>query len=198
MTAIAAANHLQRFLRHVARSSDAAMVVLLMVAMAVMILPLPTMLIDALIAWNIGVSVLILIVAIYLPHPLAFSTLPAVILTATLFRLATEVAVTRLILVQVDAGEIVRAFGNFVVSRQLRRRRGHLPHPHARPVHRDHQGLRARRRGRGALHPGRDARQADVASTPICAPAHIDQREARRRRQSLERRASSSARWTAR
>ncbi len=87
-----------------------------MVAMAVMILPLPTMLIDALIAWNIGVSVLILIVAIYLPHPLAFSTLPAVILTATLFRLATEVAVTRLILVQVDAGEIVQAFGDFVVS----------------------------------------------------------------------------------
>src|SRR5688572_3158868 len=116
MTAIAAANHVQRFLRHVARSSDVAMVVLLMVAMAVMILPLPTMLIDALIAWNIGVSVQILIVAIYLPHPLAFSTLPAVILTATLFRLATEVAVTRLILVQVDAGEIVQAFGDFVVS----------------------------------------------------------------------------------
>ncbi len=116
MTAIAATNWIQHFLSHAARSSGAAMVVLLMVAMTVMILPLPTVLIDALIAWNIGASVLILIVAIYLPHPLAFSTLPTVILTATLFRLATEVAVTRLILVQVDAGEIVKAFGDFVVS----------------------------------------------------------------------------------
>src|SRR5688500_8369001 len=116
MTAIAAANHLQRFLRHVARPSDVAMVVLLMVAVAVMILPLPTMLIDALIAWNTRVAVLILIVAIYPPPPLALSTPPAVILPAALFRLATEGAVTRLILVQVDAGEIVQAFGDFVVS----------------------------------------------------------------------------------
>src|SRR6185369_13852135 len=54
-----------------------------------------------------------------LPRPLAFSSLPAVILTATLFRLATEIAVTRLILVQVDAGNIVRAFGDFVVSGQV-------------------------------------------------------------------------------
>ena len=95
------------------------MVALLMLAVAVMILPLPTFLIDALIAWNIGASTLILVVVVYLPQPLAFSSLPAVILTATLFRLATEIAVTRMILVQVDAGNIVRAFGDFVVSGQV-------------------------------------------------------------------------------
>lgn len=120
MTSLAASDHaVRRFLQRISRSGDMAMVIMLMVAMAVMILPLPTPLIDGLIAWNIGASILVLVVVVYLPQPLAFSTLPAVILTATLFRLATEVAVTRMILVQVDAGEIVRAFGDFVVSGQV-------------------------------------------------------------------------------
>ena len=107
---------LQRFLVAVSTRSDLAVVVMMVVAIAVMILPLPTTLIDVLIACNIGMSVMVLMVAVYLDRPIKFSTLPAVILISTLFRLATEVAVTRVVLVDADAGDIVRAFGDFVVS----------------------------------------------------------------------------------
>ena len=109
-------DRLQRFLLRVSARSDLAIVVMMVVAIAVMILPLPTPLIDLLIALNIGTSVMVLMVAVYLDRPTRFSTLPAVILISTLFRLATEVAVTRVVLVEADAGEIVRAFGDFVVS----------------------------------------------------------------------------------
>ena len=109
-------DRLQRVLLLVSARSDLAIVIMMVVAIAVMILPLPTPLIDLLIALNIGASVMVLMVAMYLDRPTKFSTLPAVILISTLFRLATEVAVTRVVLVEADAGEIVRAFGDFVVS----------------------------------------------------------------------------------
>lgn len=95
---------------------DVVMVAMVVLAIAIMVLPLPQPLVDLLIAWNIGASALVLMVALYLDRPTRFSTLPAVILTATLLRLATEVAITRLVLVQADAGAIVRAFGDFVVA----------------------------------------------------------------------------------
>ena len=95
---------------------DLAIVTLVVIAIAIMILPLPQPLIDTLIAWNIGASALVLMVSLYLDRPTKFSTLPATILIATLLRLATEVAVTRLVLVEADAGNIVRAFGDFVVA----------------------------------------------------------------------------------
>lgn len=107
---------LRAFLAKAATRSDLVIVVMMVIAIAVMILPLPTPLIDGLIALNIGASILVLMVGVYLDQPTKFSTLPAVILIATLFRLATEVAVTRVILVNADAGEIVRAFGDFVIS----------------------------------------------------------------------------------
>ncbi|MCX4028140.1 type III secretion system export apparatus subunit SctV [Endozoicomonas sp. SM1973] len=81
-----------------------------------MILPLPTMLVDGLIALNICVSSLLVVLAMYLPGPLAFSTFPSVILITTLFRLALSITTTRLILLQADAGSIVEAFGHFVVG----------------------------------------------------------------------------------
>jgi type III secretion protein V len=84
-----------------------------------MILPLPTLLVDILIAINISVSALLVIMALYMPGPLAFSTFPALLLITTLFRLALSVTTTRLILLQADAGHIVEAFGNFVVGGNL-------------------------------------------------------------------------------
>jgi len=84
-----------------------------------MIMPLPIWLVDVLIALNISISCLLVVLSLYLAGPLAFSTFPAVLLLTTLFRLALEVATTRLILLNGDAGHIVEAFGNFVVGGNL-------------------------------------------------------------------------------
>ncbi len=84
-----------------------------------MILPLPTWLIDALIAMNMCISAILLMVAMYLPNPLAFSAFPSVLLVTTLFRLAIGIATTRLILLNGDAGHIIYTFGNFVVGGNL-------------------------------------------------------------------------------
>ncbi|AVJ19291.1 EscV/YscV/HrcV family type III secretion system export apparatus protein [Serratia sp. MYb239] len=84
-----------------------------------LIVPLPLGLIDMLIAVNICLSSLLIVLAMYLPKPLAFSTFPAVLLLTTMFRLALSISVTRQILIQQDAGHIVEAFGNFVVGGNL-------------------------------------------------------------------------------
>jgi type III secretion protein V len=84
-----------------------------------MILPLPILLVDILIAINISLSCILVIISLYLAGPLAFSTFPAVLLLTTLFRLALSVSTTRLILLNGDAGHIVEAFGNFVVGGNL-------------------------------------------------------------------------------
>ncbi|UQY44676.1 FHIPEP family type III secretion protein [Mixta hanseatica] len=85
----------------------------------ILIIPLPLALIDTLIALNICLSSLLIVLAMYLPKPLAFSTFPAVLLLTTMFRLALSISVTRQILIQQDAGHIVEAFGSFVVGGNL-------------------------------------------------------------------------------
>ncbi|WP_276643871.1 type III secretion system export apparatus subunit SctV [Siccibacter turicensis] len=84
-----------------------------------LIIPLPLGLIDVLIAVNICLSSLLVVLAMYLPKPLAFSTFPAVLLLTTMFRLALSISTTRQILIQQDAGHVVAAFGNFVVGGNL-------------------------------------------------------------------------------
>lgn len=84
-----------------------------------LIIPLPLALIDTLIALNICLSSLLIVLAMYLPKPLASSTFPAVLLLTTMFRLALSISVTRQILIQQDAGHIVEAFGSFVVGGNL-------------------------------------------------------------------------------
>ncbi|MBD8094618.1 type III secretion system export apparatus subunit SctV [Pseudomonas fluorescens] len=94
-----------------------AFVVLAIVFM--MITPLPTWLVDILIAVNICISCLLIMLAMHLPRPLAFSTFPSVLLITTMFRLALSISTTRLILLNQDAGHIVQAFGQFVVGGNL-------------------------------------------------------------------------------
>ena len=94
---------------------DLALVSMLMMIVLVMIIPLPTVLIDAMIVLNIALTIMILMVAVYLERPDDFSVFPAVILIATTFRLAVSVSTTRMILSQADAGDIVETFGTFVV-----------------------------------------------------------------------------------
>ncbi|WP_373863649.1 type III secretion system export apparatus subunit SctV [Pseudomonas mucidolens] len=85
----------------------------------IFIVPLPTWLVDILIALNICISCLLIVLALYLPGPLAFSSFPSILLLTTMFRLALSIATTRLILLEQDAGDIVEAFGNFVVGGNL-------------------------------------------------------------------------------
>lgn len=81
-----------------------------------MIVPLPTALLDLLLATNIGFSVLILLVSLRVTRPLDFSIFPALILIATLFRLSMNIATTRLVLLNGFAGHVIESFGNFVVG----------------------------------------------------------------------------------
>ncbi|OWJ63692.1 type III secretion system export apparatus subunit SctV [Inquilinus limosus] len=98
---------------------DLMIVALLVATIFLMILPLPTLLVDALIACNMTFAVLLLMVAVYLRSPLELSVLPSVILIATVFRLALSIGVTRLILMQADAGAIIQTFGEFVIGGSL-------------------------------------------------------------------------------
>src|SRR5471032_2898716 len=103
----------------VMRRTEIVGAVMVMAIVFMMILPLPTALVDVLIALNICISSLLIVLAMYLPRPLAFSTFPAVLLLTTMFRLSLSIATTRLILLQQDAGHIVEAFGSFVVGGNL-------------------------------------------------------------------------------
>ena len=107
---------LTSFLKMFQGRQDFALIALLMVTVLVMILPLPTALIDALIVVNFALTILILMVAVYLKKPDDFSTFPAVILIATTFRLAISISTTRMILANADAGEIIQTFGTFVTA----------------------------------------------------------------------------------
>ena len=84
-----------------------------------MVVPLPTFLLDLLIALNITGALLILMVAMFVQRPLDFSVFPALLLVATLFRLALNISATRLVLRDGDAGKVIHAFGSFVVGGSL-------------------------------------------------------------------------------
>lgn len=99
--------------------SDIVLAVLIVSIIFMMILPLPTPLVDVLIGTNMTLSAILLMVAMYLPSPLSFSSFPSVLLVTTLFRLGISIATTRLILLQGDAGHIIETFGNFVVGGNL-------------------------------------------------------------------------------
>src|SRR6476619_2576387 len=109
----------QRGVMHVVARNDLVLAALIVCIIFMMILPLPTWLVDALIAVNMCISAILLMVAMYLPSPLAFSSFPSVLLITTLFRLGIEIATTRLILLNGDAGHIIHTFGNFVVGGNL-------------------------------------------------------------------------------
>ncbi len=87
--------------------------------LAMMVLPLPPLLIDALVALNISFGVVLLLVALYIGSPLEFSVFPSVLLISTLFRLALSIATTRLILLHGHAGQLINTFGHMVAGGSL-------------------------------------------------------------------------------
>lgn len=110
---------LVRGLTMITARQDIFLAVMLLVAVFMMILPLPTTMVDLLIAINLAFSVILLMISIYLRDPLEFSVFPSLLLITTLYRLALTISTTRLVLLQHDAGEIVEAFGQFVVGGNL-------------------------------------------------------------------------------
>ena len=118
-------------------------------------------LLDLLITLNISAALVIVVATLYVPRALDFSSFPTLLLLTTLFRLAINVSVTRLILLHGDAGHVVDAFGNFVVGGNVVVGLVIFLILVVIQFVVDHQRRRPRGRGRRALHPRRHAGQAD-------------------------------------
>lgn len=96
--------------------SDLGVAVAVVAVVLMMIVPLPTFILDLLLTFNITFALTVLLVTMYVQHPLEISVFPSLLLLATLFRLALNVSSTRLILLHGYAGRVVQAFGQFVVG----------------------------------------------------------------------------------
>ena len=99
--------------------TDILLAVGIITIIGMLIVPLPSSLLDVLLTINIAASVTILLVAIYTNDPMSFSVFPSLLLITTLFRLALNVSTSRLILLHGDAGSVVHSFGGFVVGGNL-------------------------------------------------------------------------------
>lgn len=103
----------------VVRQSNAGLAIGVVVILSVLILPMPAVLLDILLAFSIVFSVMILMTALFIQTPLEFSAFPTVLLVSAMFRLSLNLASTRLILADghqgtAAAGNVIEAFGNFV------------------------------------------------------------------------------------
>ena len=96
--------------------SDVLIAVAIVTIVIMMIIPLPTLLLDLLLCLNITIALLVVMSAIYNVEALDLSIFPSLLLITTLFRLALNISSTRLILLDGYAGEVITAFGNFVVG----------------------------------------------------------------------------------
>ncbi|MBZ0107214.1 MAG: flagellar biosynthesis protein FlhA [Candidatus Scalindua rubra] len=96
--------------------SEFGLAVGVLVILFVLIVPLPTFLLDIFITVNISLSFLVLLVTLHVRRALEISAYPSLLLFLTLFRLALNVASTRLILMHAEAGQVIASFGNFVVG----------------------------------------------------------------------------------
>ena len=96
--------------------SDIGVALLMVLIIIMMVVPLPTWLIDMLLAMNITLGVVTLLVTFYVKRALDLSIFPTLLLISTLFRLSLNVSTPRLILLYGNAGELINAFGNFVVG----------------------------------------------------------------------------------
>jgi flagellar biosynthesis protein FlhA len=115
--AVLASSHpgLGKLLAH----NDVLFAVALAAVLATLLIPLPTFLLDLLLSISVAVSLGTMVVVLSTREPIEFSTFPSLLLFVTLFRLSLNVASTRLILIQGDAGRIIDTFGHFVVGGNL-------------------------------------------------------------------------------
>jgi type III secretion protein V len=99
-----------------AKYSDIVLACVVVAIIGMMIVPLPPLLLDLLLTINISLSVVLLLISLYVPTALKLSVFPTLLLITTMYRLALTISTTRLILLTGDPGEVVIAFGKFVVS----------------------------------------------------------------------------------
>lgn len=109
------------FLQNLTKHTDVALALGVMIILMIMVIPIPVALLDVFLTMSITLSIIILLVSLYAEKPLDFSSFPFVLLITTLFRLSLNVATTRTILLHGNegtdaAGEVIRAFGQFVVG----------------------------------------------------------------------------------
>ena len=100
----------------ITRHADFVLVGMVVAVIALMVVPLPTWCVDLLISANLSMSFVILMMTMYAPNVLSFSSFPTLLLFTTLFRVGLNISTTRLILLQADAGEIIFTFGEFAVG----------------------------------------------------------------------------------
>ncbi len=98
------------------KNGDIVLAASVILILSLMIVPLPPMLLDLLLAMNITLAIIILMVSLYITNPLELSVFPGLLLILTMFRLSLNVATTRLILGEGFAGDVISAFGAFVVK----------------------------------------------------------------------------------
>ncbi|MGC8971022.1 MAG: flagellar biosynthesis protein FlhA [bacterium] len=101
---------------NILRYSDLSLAIGIILIVIMMIVPLPPFLLDILLTLNISFSLSLLLISIYVKEAIEISTFPSILLFATLFRVALSISATRLILLSGYAGEIINAFGRFVVG----------------------------------------------------------------------------------
>jgi len=97
-------------------NQDMFLVIWIVGILMVLFAPIPAVLLDLLIIINFGFALTILLLTFYVEKPVNFSTFPSLLLVATLYRLALNVAATRLILTDADAGEVIGSIGAFAVQ----------------------------------------------------------------------------------
>lgn len=105
-----------KILETIGRQTDIMMAVGIIGLVATMLIPLPPLVLDVLLTINIGLSLAMLLLSMYVTEPLQFSVFPSLLLVVTLYRLALNISSTRLILRHAYAGNVIQAFGNFVVG----------------------------------------------------------------------------------
>ena len=106
----------ERALASIARSSDLVLAFVVICIIMMLIFPVPPHVIDVLISINLTASISLLFVALYIQKAVQLSIFPSLLLLTTLYRLAVNICSTRQILLKANAGEIIFAFGNFVVG----------------------------------------------------------------------------------
>jgi type III secretion protein V len=97
-------------------SGDIGMVAVIVAILALMIFPVPTLVIDVFLAFNMTISVVLLMATMYIPSAVALTSFPSLLLFTTLLRLSLNIASTKNILLHADGGHIIDAFGNLVVG----------------------------------------------------------------------------------
>lgn len=98
------------------RSKDIVLALALILIIGLMLVPLPPMAMDFLIVLNLALSIGVMLLSMYIARPMDFSVFPSVLLLVTLFRLGLNIAASRLILIQGNAGKVISTFGSLILG----------------------------------------------------------------------------------